>query len=273
MTKITPNTDGFKEALQGYEGNIATMLPITALKRLGKGLTPDAQEALNSAVDALAENYFFVGELLFENKGTLSKKLGNQLPFITPLLEKLGMNIGALQNWNLNEHLKEQHTTPLPNEHGTARRDKMRSELEKLFKLDNLPEFLQTRSSGSLDGKSNFVITFNLNAAGQQHVQEQALDADKLTAAVNGSAKRVIRRAFLESEESKTPTDSPKAIKRIDGKNSTKIEIIDNTITVTIPLTRKVNGAFQDGDLDKALITAAIQKEVEMALRLVPHMQ
>lgn len=259
----------FNDIIKDQQGNIIALLPIDALKKLGKKLSPIGQEALEEIVERLNKEYFFAGEMLFESPAVLQEKFGDQLSLVGTILKRYGLDIGSAQNYNINAKLRELHETPLSSEHGTARRDKIREELSDIFGLNkNQDPLLEITRNGSLDGRSNFVVTFNINAIGHQFLEQQNLTSEEVQQLTGANLKRVIRRANLQLNGSSHPTDSDKAIELYDSDRSDTIELFDNTIKVTIPLTRKVNGAFQDGELNYDEITQAIMREVDLSIQM-----
>lgn len=259
-----------------YKGNAVLLMPIAALPRYTSNFSDNEQTIIESVIEKLAKKYHFLGELVFEDKKSLGK-LGideTSLPLLSTAMQKLGIDIDTVQVYNLWSELKTIRETPIPTEHGTARKDKIRNFLNSLFHNElNKDETVGKLISGSLDSSNNLVLRFNVSADLKQTLEENKITSSEIMDAVNGTLKRVIRRAFLKAVKSTVPTDNPEMVEMLDSQSTTSIVLNEGMLKCIIPLTAVTQGAFSSKLITQEDVSDAIKSEIGYGIQLATSLK
>lgn len=252
-------------------GNAILFMPTEALVRYSSKLTDDDQYLLEETINVLSKTHPFLGGLVFENNiEKLPTALGIKpegLKLVSDFMRQHGLELGGLPNYNRRTDLQKIMNTALPKNRGITRRDKYRGHLNKI--LGNEKEHAKTLSvsdSASQDERENLTISFNLTADLQEKIATAHLTGDEITAAVNGSLKRIIRAAFIKEMEISTPMDD--AAIKFDNPLPATISINNNQIDISIALTPMVNGAFTGKILSSEHVEDGLSKEIIHGINL-----
>jgi len=261
------STEKLEGKIAKLVGNPIVFLQVSTLKKLTQKASINDIGAFNEAIDALSNSHFFVGELLFQAPHDLEITLGDNFDALQAILKPFGIELGDLNNYNTRSDLEAIHKTALTSDHGTARRDKVREYLDKIFKNGDQPDLINQITIGFGNESEELCAIFSLTDEGQEFVHDKEIGNEQLAEATNGSLKRIIRRAFLKEFKSDMATDSKDAIDRLDSEEATSFEVETNKINVWVPLTETVHGAFKGGTINY-IISKELAKEVEYNLRL-----